>query len=73
MADWEPSAATPAGGGADDIASRTASVSAHLKRIYRKSVLPVEKRYQYEYFYESPFLTDVEFEGGFLQYDEYRH
>ena len=64
MADWEPSAATSSGGGAEeDLASRTANVSAHLKRIYRKSVLPVEKRYQYDYFYESPFLTDVEFEG----------
>lgn len=65
MADWEPSAATSVGGGgaAEDLASRTANVAAQLKRIYRKSVLPVEKRYQYDYFYESPFLTDVEFEG----------
>jgi len=48
---------------ADDLASRTANIAAALKKIYRKSVLPVEQRYQYDYFYESPFLTDIEFEG----------
>ena len=70
MADWAAEAsATPSGGASaggaptDDIPNRTANISAHLKRIYRKSVLPVEKRYKYDYFYESPLLTDVEFEG----------
>lgn len=48
---------------ADDVADRTARVSARLKQIYRKSVLPVEKRYRYDYFYESPFLSDVEFDS----------
>jgi len=48
---------------ADDLASRTANIAAALKKIYRKSVLPVEQRYQYDYFYESPFLTDIEFEA----------
>lgn len=53
------------GGGSvpvDEIASRTANVAAQLKKIYRKSVLPVEKRYKYDFFYESPLLTDVEFD-----------
>jgi len=48
---------------AEDLADRTAKVSAHLKQIYRKAVLPVEKRFRYDYFYESPFLTDVEFDS----------
>ena len=50
--------------GVDEIANRTANISAHLKKIYRKAVLPVEKRYRYDYFYESPLLTDVEFDGA---------
>ena len=50
------------GGGADEIADRTANIAAHLKRLYRKSVLPVEKKYRYDYFYDSPLLTDVEFD-----------
>ena len=51
---------TPSG---DDTADRTAVVAARLKQIYRKAVLPVEKRYRYDYFYDSPLLTDVEFDG----------
>jgi hypothetical protein len=47
----------------DEIADRTAVITARLKTIYRKVVLPVEKRYQYDYFYESPFLSDSEFDG----------
>lgn len=47
----------------DEIADRTSVITARLKSIYRKSVLPVEKRYKYDYFYESPLLTDVEFDG----------
>jgi len=38
-------------------------IAAKLKNIYRKAVLPVEKRYKYDYFYESPLLTDVEFDA----------
>ena len=72
---WASSAATydgssraagsTAGGGRDELAERTAMLSARLKQIYKKSVLPVEKRHRYDYFYESPFLTDVEFDCEF--------
>ena len=51
---------TPTG---DETVDRTAVVSAQLKRIYKRAVLPVEKRYKYDYFYDSPLLTDVEFDG----------
>lgn len=51
---------TPTG---DETTDRTAVVSSQLKRIYKKAVLPVEKRYKYDYFYDSPLLTDVEFDG----------
>eukprot|EP00559_Dactyliosolen_fragilissimus_P007204 CAMPEP_0184863682 /NCGR_PEP_ID=MMETSP0580-20130426/12150_1 /TAXON_ID=1118495 /ORGANISM="Dactyliosolen fragilissimus" /LENGTH=588 /DNA_ID=CAMNT_0027362151 /DNA_START=346 /DNA_END=2112 /DNA_ORIENTATION=+ len=47
----------------DNLTDRTAMVAKRLKEIYRKSVLPVEKRFRYDYFYESPFLTDVEFDS----------
>uniref|UniRef100_A0A7S4JNC5 Calmodulin n=1 Tax=Odontella aurita TaxID=265563 RepID=A0A7S4JNC5_9STRA len=47
----------------DDVADRTAMLSARLKQIYKKAVYPVEKRHRYDYFYESPFLTDVEFDS----------
>eukprot|EP00521_Asterionellopsis_glacialis_P006908 CAMPEP_0195289714 /NCGR_PEP_ID=MMETSP0707-20130614/5869_1 /TAXON_ID=33640 /ORGANISM="Asterionellopsis glacialis, Strain CCMP134" /LENGTH=578 /DNA_ID=CAMNT_0040349747 /DNA_START=278 /DNA_END=2014 /DNA_ORIENTATION=+ len=46
-----------------DVGDRTAAVAAQLKKIYRKAVLPLEKRYRYDYFYESPLLTDVEFDA----------
>lgn len=74
MADWDTDPSTKGagagGGGTDDIANRTANIAAHLKKIYRKSVLPVEKRYKYDYFYESPLLTDIEFDGkgGFFPF-----
>lgn len=51
------------GGAAGDTADRTAVVAKRLKAIYSKAVLPVEKRFQYDYFYESPFLSDVEFDA----------
>jgi EH domain-containing protein 1 len=47
----------------DEMADRTSVITGRLKTIYRKSVLPVEKKYSYDYFYESPLLTDVEFDG----------
>jgi hypothetical protein len=50
----------------DSTAERSSKVQARLKTIYRKTVLPVEKRFQYDYFYESPFLSDVEFDCEFL-------
>jgi hypothetical protein len=56
-------AAGAAGGPPDENADRTAVITGKLKTIYRKTVLPVEKRYRYDYFYESPLLTDVEFDG----------
>lgn len=52
-----------AGPPTDEISDRTNVITARLKTIYRKVVLPVEQRYQYDYFYESPFLSDVEFDG----------
>lgn len=58
-------ASSPPAKTGDEVADRTAVVAAQLKRIYRKAVLPVEKRYKYDYFYESPFLSDVEFDGMF--------
>jgi N-terminal EH-domain containing protein len=42
---------------------RSAAISARLKQIYQKSILPVEKKYRYDYFFESPLLSDVEFDG----------
>jgi len=50
----------------EDVADRTAMIAARLKQIYKKAVLPLEKRYQYDYFYESPFMTDVEFDGKMI-------
>lgn len=49
--------------GIDD---RSAAISARLKQIYQKSILPVEKKYRYDYFFESPLLSDVEFDGKFI-------
>lgn len=45
------------------IADRTGMIAGRLKAVYRKSILPVEKRFRYDYFYESPFLSDVEFDA----------
>jgi len=42
---------------------RTAKISARLKQLYKRAILPVEKRYRYDYFFESPLLSDVEFDG----------
>lgn len=67
MGDWMDSpavqASAAAAGGDDDMADRTSVITGRLKSIYRKTVLPVEKRFQYDYFFESPFLTDSEFDG----------
>ena len=59
------SSASSTSGGAkssDDTVNRTQMVQTRLKQIYKKAVLPVEKRFRYDYFYESPFLSDVEFD-----------
>lgn len=47
----------------NDPNNRTELVQGRLKTIYKKCVLPVEKRFQYDYFYESPCLSDVEFDS----------
>lgn len=70
MTDWAFDSGSPAvkasaeaaGGSVDEVADRTLIITGRLKAIYRKSVLPVEKRFKYDYFYESPFLSDVEFD-----------
>ena len=46
---------------------RAAAISAKLKQIYNKSILPVEKKYKYDYFFESPLLSDVEFDGTYFR------
>jgi len=67
MSDWANPSAASAGEQtltqSDQLAMRTSQVAARLKAVYRKSILPVEKRFQYDYFFESPFLTDVEFDS----------
>jgi len=70
MAEWafdsgSPSiqAAAAAAGGTDEVADRTSVITGRLKTIYRKTVLPVEKRFKYDYFYESPFMSDSEFDS----------
>ena len=70
MADWATSAPSSEDGidmnqsdASNIIADRTALIAARLKAIYTKSILPVEKRHRYDYFYESPFLTEVEFDA----------
>ena len=73
MADWATEATNFSGGGVaastagagqnmSETEDRSSKVQARLKAIYRKTVLPVEKRFRYDYFYESPFLSDVEFD-----------
>jgi len=47
----------------DAVQDKNALIYAKLKQIYRSAVLPVEKRYRYDYFYESPFMSDVEFDA----------
>ena len=42
---------------------RTVKVSTRLKEIYNKSILPVEKKYRYDYFFDSPLLSEIEFDG----------
>ena len=43
--------------------NKTSLVSEKLKAIYKDNILPSEKRYQYDFFYDSPYLTDVEFDA----------
>ena len=53
-------------GPTDETADPKAMIAGRLMQIYKKSVFPVEKKYQYDYFYESPLMTDVEFDGESL-------
>ena len=72
MADWAQeansyrpgtaAASTAGGSGGNEMGDRSTLVQTELKKIYKKAVLPVEKRFRYDYFYESPFLSDVEFD-----------
>jgi len=65
MSEWDlgSPAIQAAAGGTDEVADRTSFITGQLKKIYRKTVLPVEKRFKYDYFYESPFLSDSEFDA----------
>jgi hypothetical protein len=67
MSEWDlgSPAIQAAAGGTDEVADRTSVITGQLKKIYRKTVLPVEKRFKYDYFYESPFLSDSEFDGTY--------
>ena len=47
----------------DDVINKTNKVSTKLKAMYKDNILPAEKRYRYDFFYESPHLTDVEFDA----------
>lgn len=64
MAEWASAkTAMSSNGVSDEVINKTNKVSAKLKAIYKDNILPSEKRFQYDYFYESPFLTDVEFDA----------
>eukprot|EP00574_Skeletonema_japonicum_P012174 CAMPEP_0201713400 /NCGR_PEP_ID=MMETSP0593-20130828/257_1 /ASSEMBLY_ACC=CAM_ASM_000672 /TAXON_ID=267983 /ORGANISM="Skeletonema japonicum, Strain CCMP2506" /LENGTH=564 /DNA_ID=CAMNT_0048202541 /DNA_START=59 /DNA_END=1753 /DNA_ORIENTATION=+ len=64
MSNWASSSSSPRPpAAADEVINKTNRVSAQLKAIYKDNILPSEKRYRYDYFYESPFLTDVEFDA----------
>ena len=62
----DPYASTNGNGGNMNLAERTALISARLKTLYKKSILPVEKRFRYDYFYESPMLSEIEFDCKFM-------
>ena len=47
----------------DEASNKASIVAGKLKAIYKTNILPAEKRYQYDFFYESPFLTDTEFDA----------
>ena len=52
---------------------RTAMIAARLKQLYAKSILPVEKKYRYDYFFDSPLLSDVEFDGKTKNEDRFHY
>lgn len=51
------------GEGGDDATRKTNKVNEQLKSIYKNNILPAEKRYRYDFFDESPYMTDVEFDA----------
>jgi len=46
----------------DDFTIQTENVVSKLQKIYKRLILPAEKKYNYQYFF-SPYLTDAEFES----------
>ena len=50
----------------NELAERTHTIATKLKAIYKKSIMPVEKRFRYDYFYDSPIMNDIEFDGTFF-------
>mmetsp|Transcript_5715 Transcript_5715/g.10296 ORF Transcript_5715/g.10296 Transcript_5715/m.10296 type:complete len:563 (-) Transcript_5715:315-2003(-) len=64
MAEWASAKTAMSSPSSADVAiNQTISVSTKLKAIYKDNILPAEKRYRYDFFYESPYLTDVEFDA----------
>lgn len=64
MADWATAKQVMSNPVAtDEPSKKTNHVQAQLKAIYKDNILPSEKRFRYDYFYESPYLTDVEFDS----------
>jgi hypothetical protein len=57
-----PGASPGGGGGMESSEDRTLVIASRLKLIYAKSILPIEKKFRYDYFFESPLLSDVEFD-----------
>jgi EH domain-containing protein 1 len=75
MADFATTTTVGTSDAADD---RTAMIASRLKQLYTKSILPVEKKYRYDYFFDSPLLSDVEFDGTtknftFAKYNSLEH
>ena len=53
--------ATPTVG--ESTEDRTLLIAARLKQLYARAILPIEKKFRYDYFFDSPLLSDVEFDG----------
>lgn len=48
---------------ATETTDRTALIAGRLKELYRSAIYPLEKKYRYDYFFDSPLLSDVEFDA----------
>lgn len=55
--------ATPTNPAGESTEDRTLLIAARLKQLYARAILPIEKKYRYDYFFDSPLLSDVEFDG----------